>query len=87
MSLKNKNEIIKKFMQHEKDCGSVEVQVIDLTDKIKKLTEHTVANPKDHSSKVGLLKMVNRRKKFLDYTKKHNEPMYKELIKELGLRK
>lgn len=87
MSLKNREELLIKFKKNEKDCGSVEVQVITLTDKILQLTGHASSNPKDYSSKLGLVKLVSKRKRFLDYVKKHNEPIYRELISALGLRK
>lgn len=84
----NQNDKVKaELRHHESDTGSVEVQIVDLTDKIVKLTEHAHANPKDHSSKRGLLKLVNRRKKFLDYIKSKNESLYQNIIKGLGLRK
>lgn len=85
--MSNLKEVADKFKHHENDSGSVEVQVIALTDRIKKLTEHTKANPKDYSTKLGVIKLVSRRKKYLDYIKKHNEILYKDLIKDLGLRK
>ncbi len=82
-----KNELQQKFKLHEQDTGSVEVQIVKLTERIEQLTEHAKVNPKDFSSKRGLLILVNRRRKFLDYVKKHKEETYRDLIKNLGLRK
>jgi small subunit ribosomal protein S15 len=65
----------------------VEVQVVKLTAEIKELQGHCEHNPKDFSSKRGLLQKVNQRKRFLDYLKHHNQNAHKELVKELGLRK
>ncbi len=78
---------LEKFKQHEGDTGSVEVQVVQLTTGIVELQGHCKQNPKDFSSKRGLLQKVNRRKRFLVYLKRSNVPVYKNLIKELGLRK
>lgn len=86
--VRNQNEgLIKKFQKNENDTGSIEVQIVELTSRINQLTGHAKSNPKDFSTKRGLVNLVNRRKKFLEYVKKHSEPMYKEMIRELGLRK
>lgn len=82
-----KAEIISKFKVHEKDTGSPEVQVALLTQHIKELTEHFKVHKKDHHSKRGLLKMIGRRKRLLEYLKSKNVEKYKNLIKELGLRR
>ena len=79
--------IRKQFERHEKDTGSSEVQVAILTKRIEHLTEHLKANKKDHSSRFGLIKMVNARRKLLDYLKRTDEPRYQSLIKELSLRR
>ena len=79
--------IRKKFERHEKDTGSSEVQVAILTKRIEHLTEHLKANKKDHSSRFGLIKMVNARRKLLDYLKRTDEPRYQSLIKELSIRR
>lgn len=76
-----------KFKLHDRDTGSVEIQVVSITGQIEQLTGHTKSNPKDHSSKRGLMKLVNRRRRFLDYIKKHKEAVYKDLVQSLGLRK
>ena len=77
----------KPFQLHEKDTGSSDVQVAVLTKRIEHLTEHLKANKKDHSSRFGLIKMVNARRKLLDYLKRRNEAGYQKLIKELGIRR
>ncbi len=80
-------EIVKQFGRKEADTGSVEVQVALLTEQINVLTEHMKINKKDYSSNRGLLKMVGRRKGMLEYLKKSDVNRYRELVKNLGLRK
>lgn len=83
-----KAELISSFKTTEKDNGgSAASQVAVLTERIRNLTEHMKANPKDEHSKRGLLFMVNRRKKLLSYIKKNSTEEYEALIKKLGLRK
>ena len=82
-----KAEIIEKFAQSKGDTGSPQVQVALLTARINELTEHFKVNPKDHHSRRGLLKMVSRRRRLLDYFKRTNPEGYRELIAKLGLRK
>lgn len=82
-----KKQIIDHFKGSELDTGSPEVQVALLTFRIKQLTEHFKANHKDNHGRRGLIKMVNRRRKLLDYLKKKDSPRYVKLIGELGLRK
>ena len=83
-----KTELIAAFKSSEKDNGgSVESQVAVLTERIRNLTEHMKAMPKDNHSKRGLLAMVNRRKKLLAYIKGRNPADYESIIKKLGLRK
>ena len=72
---------------HEKDTGSSEVQIAQLTGKIENLSNHIKKYKKDKHSSVGLLKAVNRRKKLLDYLKKNKMESYKEVISKLNLRK
>ena len=72
---------------HDKDTGSSEVQVAQLTDKIENLSKHIKRFKKDKHSSVGLLRAVNRRKKLLDYLKKNKIESYKEVISKLNLRK
>ena len=83
----DKTKVIRDFGRHEKDTGSAEVQAAVLTKHINELTVHCQANPKDFSSKRGLLNMVNQRKDFLRYLEKTNEDKYKQTISRLGLRK
>ncbi len=83
----NKAKIISDFGQNATDTGSAEVQVALLTQHIGSLTDHCQANPKDHSSRRGLLKMVFQRKRLLRYLETTNEERYQKLIAKLGLRK
>lgn len=82
-----KAEIVAKFARSEGDTGSPQVQVALLTARINELTGHFKTNPKDHHSRRGLLKMVSRRRKLLDYLKGRDVNAYKELIDALNLRK
>lgn len=75
------------FQLHEKDTGSSDVQIAVLTKRIEHLTDHLKANTHDHNSRRGLIMMVNRRRKLLDYLKRTAEPRYLALVKELGLRR
>jgi len=84
---KAKAEIIQQFRKHEKDTGSVEVQIALLTARIRHLTEHLKQHPKDHHSRRGLMKMVGRRRKLLKYLRTTKPEVYKELINKLGLRR
>ena len=77
----------KELAIHEKDTGSSEVQVAQLTDKIENLSKHIKNNKKDKHSSVGLLKAVNKRKKLLVYLKKNKIASYKAVISKLNLRK
>ncbi len=82
-----KQEIIKKFQKKELDTGSSEVQIALLTYRITDLTEHFKTHKKDKHGQRGLVKLVNKRRKLLDYLKKKNLDSYKEVISELGIRK
>jgi len=82
-----KNDIIGQYKLHEKDTGSVEVQVAMLTRRINDLTEHFKTHKKDHHSRLGLLKMVGRRRRLLNYLKKIDREAYQALIENLKLRK
>ena len=82
-----KQEIIKKYARKEGDTGSPEVQIALLTGRIKELTLHLQQNPKDHSTRRGLLAMVSRRKKLLAYLSKENHDRYVSLTSELGIRR
>ncbi len=81
-----KQQIIKEFARHEGDTGSPEVQIALLTKRIKHLTEHFKTHKKDHSSRRGLLKLVGRRRRLLEYLKRHDYEGYRKLISELGIR-
>ena len=76
----------KELAIHERDTGSSEVQIAQLTDKIENLSNHIKKSKKDKHSSVGLLKAVNRRKKLLDYLKKNKLESYKNVIEKLNLR-
>ena len=78
---------ISEFRQHESDTGSAEVQIARLTERINHLTEHLATHKKDVSSRRGLLMLVARRRKLLDYTKRKNEESYRGLLKSLQLRR
>lgn len=82
-----KEEITKKFQLHEKDTGSADVQIAILTERIAELTEHLKLAPKDHSSRLALLKLVGQRRKLLDYLNSTDTERYKNLITRLNLRK
>jgi small subunit ribosomal protein S15 len=82
-----KLEIVKKHGESQEDTGSTKVQVALLTQRINELTEHLRAHPKDHYSRRGLLKLVGRRRRFLNYLQKRDLEGYRALIKELGLRR
>lgn len=83
----NKSEIVAQFQRAEGDTGSPEVQVALLTARINDLTEHFKTHRKDHHSRRGLLRMVSRRRKLLDYLKNRSPESYRTLIEKLGLRK
>jgi len=82
-----KLNIVKKYKIHEKDTGSTEVQVAILTEEIKELIAHLKKHPKDNHSRRGLLGMVSKRRRLLDYLKDENEKRYDKLIKAMGLKK
>ncbi|MGB1557684.1 MAG: 30S ribosomal protein S15 [Oceanococcaceae bacterium] len=83
----NKSEVISKYARGASDTGSPEVQVALLSARINDLTPHFSSNKKDHHSRRGLLRMVNRRRKLLDYLKSKDLGRYQELIQSLGLRR
>jgi small subunit ribosomal protein S15 len=82
-----KLEVIEKHGRSPQDTGSAEVQIAMLTRRINDLTEHLRTHPKDHYSRRGLLRLVGRRRRFLDYLQRKNLEGYRALIKELGLRR
>jgi small subunit ribosomal protein S15 len=81
-----KEDIIKKYQLHENDRGSAPVQIAILTSRINDLRTHFDEHKKDHHSRQGLLKMVGRRRRLLEYVKRSDIERYRELIKDLGLR-
>lgn len=82
-----KATIKQEFRTHEADTGSVEVQVALISQRIKELTGHLQAHHKDHSSRRGLIIMVSKRRKLLDYLRSRDEARYQSLIQRLGLRR
>ena len=82
-----KNKIIKDNARGKADTGSPEVQVALLTERISELTAHFEKHKKDHHSRQGLLRMVSKRRKLLDYLKTNDQDRYSKLIKKLGLRR
>jgi small subunit ribosomal protein S15 len=82
-----KQNIVQQYRTHETDTGSPEVQVALLTNRIAYLTEHFQSNAKDHHSRRGLLKMVGRRRRLLEYLRSEDADRYQKLIERLGLRK
>lgn len=87
MTTAQKADIVKEYQRAEGDTGSTEVQVALLTARINDLNGHFKANAKDHHSRRGLLKMVSRRRRLLNYLKDSNLDSYRQLITRLGLRK
>ena len=86
-NLPAKADTIARFGKDESDTGSPEVQIALLTDRINHLTEHLKTHKKDHHSRRGLLMLVGRRRRFLDYLKKNDIERYRSIIAELGLRR
>ena len=82
-----KTTVIERFKVHPKDTGSPEVQVAILSERINYLTEHFRTHRKDHASRRGLLMMVGKRKRLLEYLKRQDPERYKQVIERLGIRK
>lgn len=82
-----KQQVIETYALHEGDTGSPEVQIAILTERIKQLTEHLKAHPNDNHSRLGMYKMVGRRRRLLDYVAKKDVERYRDLIQRLGIRK
>lgn len=82
-----KQEVIVNFKRHDTDTGSSEVQIALITERISYLTEHFKSHPKDHHSRRGLLMLVGKRRKLLDYLKGRDLDAYHKLINTLGIRK
>ena len=87
LSKEKKQEIIRKFRVHERDSGSPEVQIALLTERINQLASHFQVHKKDFHSRRGLLKLVGQRRRLLDYLKSKKIERYRQIVKELGLRK
>ena len=87
LSKERKAELVKKFGKNDSDTGSIEVQIAILTDEINTLTEHLKVHTQDFHSRRGLLKKVGHRRSLLNYLLKHDVAKYREVIKELNLRK
>ena len=87
LTANEKDQIVKNYQRGDGDTGSPEVQVALLTHNITKLQDHFKANKQDHHSRRGLIRMVNQRRKLLDYLKRKNADRYVELIKRLELRR
>lgn len=87
MAMRSKAEIVKEFGKFEGDTGSTEVQVAILTERINYLTGHLKTHKKDHHSRLGLLKMVGKRRRLLNYMIKKDLEGYRALIVKLGIRK
>jgi len=82
-----KREYAEKFGKNEMDTGTTEVQIAILTHRIRELTEHLKANPKDHHTRLGLMKLVGKRRRLLRYLEGTRIDAYRELLKKLGIRK
>jgi small subunit ribosomal protein S15 len=87
LTQERKQELVAKFGDREGDTGKTEVQVAMLTERINELTEHLRAHSKDHHSRRGLLMMVGRRRRFLNYLQRNDLERYRTVIRELGLRR
>ncbi len=87
LTSRKKQKIISEHQVHEKDTGSSEIQIALLTKQITELIDHLKHHRKDHHSRRGLLKMVGKRKKFLEYLKKTNPKSYSALVRKLELKK
>lgn len=87
LTVEQKAKVMQEYQTHQGDTGSPEVQVALLSAHIDDLSGHFQTHPKDHHSRIGLLKMVNQRRKLLDYLKQVDSERYRRLIERLGLRK
>jgi small subunit ribosomal protein S15 len=87
LTQEHKQELVTKFGDSPQDTGKAEVQVALLTARINELTEHLRAHSKDHHSRRGLLMLVGRRRRFLNYLQRSDLERYRALVRELGLRK
>ena len=87
LTKENKGKIIDTYRVHPSDTGSPEVQIALLSERITYLTEHLKAHKKDHSSRRGLLKIVGKRRRLIDYLRTYNTDRYRDVISKLGIRK
>lgn len=87
LARERKADVINRFRTHKSDTGSPEVQIAILSERIGELTEHFKTHKKDHASRRGLLMMVSKRRRLLDYLKKYDTERYKDVIQKLGIRK
>lgn len=87
LTTKQKTKILSEYRVHDKDTGSPEAQIALFTEEIERLSKHLKKHQKDNSSKVGLLKMVAKRKRLLDYLKREDIKRHSSLVKKLGLDK
>ncbi len=87
LSVLQKGEVVAKYQRAASDTGSPEVQVALLSERINGLSGHFTVNKRDHSSRRGLVRMVNQRRKLLDYLKATNPGSYQQLVERLGLRR
>jgi small subunit ribosomal protein S15 len=87
VTTEQKAQIMQRYQTHQGDTGSPEVQVALLSAHIEDLSTHFQQHPKDHHSRIGLLKMVNQRRQLLDYLKHTDSERYRALVERLGLRK
>ncbi len=87
LATEKKSELIERFRTHDTDTGSPEVQIAILSERIGELTEHFKTHKKDHASRRGLLMLVSKRRRLLDYLKAHDSDRYRDVIGKLGLRK
>jgi small subunit ribosomal protein S15 len=87
LTQERKHELVARFGDRDGDTGKTEVQVAMLTERINELTEHLRTHSKDHHSRRGLLMLVGRRRRFLNYLQRNDLERYRDLIRELGLRR
>ena len=87
LARERKQSVISQFRTHQTDTGSPQVQIAVLSERIGELTEHFKTHAKDHASRRGLLMMVSRRRRLLDYLKSHDSEAYKDVIQKHGIRK
>jgi small subunit ribosomal protein S15 len=87
LAREQKKSIVDNYRTHATDTGSPEVQIAILSERLGQLTDHFKAHKKDHASRRGLLMMVSRRRRLLDYLKKYDSERYKTVISKLGIRK